>query len=99
MLLSMGESAQLIREFGTVQAVARLMLRLPTSRNSNTAAYYYQALSLNQRGRGNVFLASSLFEQVLKDASSRYRAKAMLALGTNAIVVGDQSLQPVVTAR
>lgn len=89
MLVFVGESAQMVREFEKVNAVARVMLRLPPSTKTETAAYYYRALSLNQRGRGKVLLASSLFEQVSEGASSHYRAKAMLALGTNSVAVGD----------
>jgi hypothetical protein len=54
-----------------------------------SAGDYYQALALNQGGRGDTTRAALFFERVADDASLHYRTRAVLALGTNALMNGD----------
>ena len=88
-LASVGDYAYSIRRPDIVGNVGLLLLSLPLSGQVESAGYYYQALSLNQFGRGNTVRAGTLFEQVADNGSLRYRARAMLALGTNSLGTGD----------
>jgi hypothetical protein len=88
-LASVGDHAYSIRQPDIVGNVGLLLLSLPLSGQVESAGYYYQALSLNQFGRGNTVRAGTLFEQVADNGSLRYRARAMLALGTNSLGTGD----------
>ncbi len=88
-LASVGDHAYAIRQPDIVGDVGLLLLSLPRSQQVESAGYYYQALSLNQFGRGDTVRACTLFEQVAENASLRYRARAMLALGTKSFRVGD----------
>lgn len=88
-LAPIADQAYSLRRLDVVGAAAQLLLNLPLSREWESAGHYYQALALNQGGRGDTVRAGSLFERVADCASSPYRARAMLALGTNSIAVGD----------
>ena len=89
-LASVGDHAYSIRQPDIVGNVGQLLLSLPLSRHIESAGHYYQALSLNQFGYGDTVRAGALFEQVADNCSFRYRARAMLALGTNSLGIGDQ---------
>lgn len=88
-LTSIADHGYLIREAETVGLVSELLLRLPVRRELEGAGYYYQALSLNRPGTDGVSVASVL-EGVADNASSEYRARAMLALGSSSFRIGDQ---------
>ncbi len=88
-LTSIGDHAYSIRQPETVGDVGQLLLSLPLSRQMESAGAYYQALSLNRFGDGDTVRAGNLFEQVADNGSFRYRARAMLALGTNSLGMGD----------
>jgi tetratricopeptide (TPR) repeat protein len=65
------------------------MLTLPLSRELESVAQYYRALSLNRGGRGDITSAESLFEKAADSGSTLYKARAMAALGTNCLASGD----------
>jgi hypothetical protein len=88
-LASAADHAYAIREPDIVGDVALLLLSLPLSKHVESAGYYYRALSLNQFGHGDTVRAGALFEQIADKGSLRYRARAMLALGTNSFENGD----------
>ena len=88
-LISVADHAYALRELDIVGCAGQLLSSLPVSRQSESVGHYYQALSLNRGGRGDTTRARALFEQVADRAPMQYRAKAMLALGTNSVMVGD----------
>ena len=88
-LVSLADSAQVSRHFEIVDGLARLIFSLPVSFQLQDVGRYYQALSLSRSAGGDITRAGSLFEEVANLASSQYRAKAMLALGTNSVALGD----------
>jgi hypothetical protein len=63
---------------------------VPVVRQVEGLGLYYEALSLSRGSTGDIARADSVLEQVADNASSRYRARAMLGLGTNALAVGDR---------
>jgi hypothetical protein len=88
-LASVGDHAYSLRQPDIVGDVGRLLLSFPFSRQVESAGYYYQALSLNRFGHGDTVRAGTLFEQVAENGSFRYRARAMLALGSNSFGIDD----------
>ena len=89
-LAFIGDYAYSIRQPDIVGDVGSLLLSLPLSRKVESAGHYYQALSLNRFGHGDTVRAGTLFEQVADNCALRYRARAMLALGTNSLYIGDE---------
>jgi tetratricopeptide (TPR) repeat protein len=89
-LVLLADAAQMLREFDKVDGFARLIFGLPVSGQLENVGRYYQALSLSRSAGGDITRAGLLFEQVAEVACSQYRAKAMLALGTNSVAVGDR---------
>lgn len=85
-----GDHARSVHRFDFVDYVGRLLLELPLSRQLESVGHYYRALSLSRGARGDLASAGLMFEQVADQASPRYRARAMLALGTNSVAVGDR---------
>ncbi len=90
-LTSTAHQAYDFRRFDIVGDAGRLLLSLPPSSKSEAVGEFYLALGLSRGTRGDTDSARSLFEHVAEKAALRYRAKAMLALGTNSIVVGDRT--------
>lgn len=88
-LASVADHAHSLRRLDIVNHAGQLMLTLPLSRELESVAQYYQALSLNRGGRGDITSAESLFEKAADNGSTRYRARAMAALGTNCLASGD----------
>jgi hypothetical protein len=88
-LVSVADHAHLIRRFDIVGHVGQLLLGLPLARQLEGLGDYYHAVSLNRASLGDTVRAGYLFERVGESASLQYRAKAMLALGTNSLAAGD----------
>jgi len=88
-LTCLAEHAYSARQLDVVGHVGQLLSRLPLSRQSESIGLYYQALNLNRGGRGDTVHAESLLEKVADSASLKYVARAMVALGINAVAVGD----------
>jgi hypothetical protein len=88
-LVSIADHAYATRQLEIVGQAGQLLSALPLSRQVESAGHYYQALALNQRGRGDTVRAGLLFEQVADDAPLQYRTRAMLALGSNSLATGD----------
>jgi tetratricopeptide (TPR) repeat protein len=89
-LASVADQAHSIHQFDIVEHVGRLLLNLSLSHQLESVGHYYRALSINQGGSGDTPRAVSLFEQVADEAPMRYRARAMLALGSKSLRLGDQ---------
>ena len=88
-LASVADHAYGTRQFDIVGCVSRLFLMLPLSRQLESVGQYYLALSLNRGSSGDIARAGCLFEWVADNGSSQYRARAILALGTNSCAAGD----------
>jgi hypothetical protein len=89
-LVSAADEAYSIRRLDLVNSAGELLLHLPLSRRLESIGHYYIALALNRGGLGDTVGASRLFERVAENASLRYRAKALLAMGTNFVMAGDE---------
>src|SRR6266404_1673232 len=84
------DRAHSIHQFNVVADVGQFLFNLPLSAQLESVGHYYRALSLSRGVRGDIARARSLFERVAEDASSRYRARAMLALGSKSMRVNDR---------
>lgn len=88
-LVSAADHAHSMRRLDVVGRVGRLLLSLPLSRRLEPVGDYYLALSINRGGHGDTVRAGRLFEKAADSASLHYRARAMLALGSNYFVAGE----------
>jgi hypothetical protein len=88
-LVSVADQAHSVRRLDIVSCVGKLLPNLPPAGRLETVGEYYQALSLNRGGHGDTVRADRLFEKAADNASLHYRARAMLALGSNYIVAGE----------
>lgn len=88
-LACLAEHAYSARQLDVAGCVGQLLSRLPLSRQTESIGLYYQALNLNRGGRGDTVHAESLLEKVADRASLKYVARAMVALGINAVAVAD----------
>jgi hypothetical protein len=88
-LVSLAEQSYLFRELETVDAASHLLVQLPLPRQYASVGRYYQALRLQQFGRGDLDKSRRLLEHVAGDAPVFYRTRAMVSLGANAWFRGD----------
>jgi hypothetical protein len=88
-LTSLAEHAYSARQLEIVGYAGHLLSQLPISRQTESAGIFYQALNLNRGGRGDTVRAECLLETVTGGASLKYVARAMVALGNNAVAVAD----------
>lgn len=88
-LVSAADHAHSIRRPDVVGSVGQLLLSLPQTRQLEAVGDYYLGLSLNRGGRGDTVRAAGLFEKAADSASLHFRAKAMLAVGSNYFVAGE----------
>jgi len=91
-LTSIADHAYLHRRYDVVGEVARLLLDLPLPDRFESVGRYYEALWINRNSRGDAVRGGSLFERVADDAPLRYRARALLALGTNSLDALDSRI-------
>lgn len=83
------DQAYATRQYEKIGALSQILLSLPLSPQVESIGLFYEALSLNRLGRGDTVRATALFRQVAERAPLKYRARAMLALGTREVSVGD----------
>lgn len=83
------DHAYAFRRFDIVGCVGELLVRLTLPRQFEGMGHYYQALGLNRGGHGDTLRADCLFELMADSSPSQYRARALLALGTNSLADGD----------
>lgn len=88
-LISGADHAHSLRRLDVVGWVGILLASLPLSRRMESVGDYYLALSVNRGGRGDTVRAGKLFENAADNAPLPYRARAMLALGSNNFVAGE----------
>jgi tetratricopeptide (TPR) repeat protein len=87
-LVSVADDAYSMRRLDLVRSAGELLLQLPLSSKLESIADYYIALGLNRSTLGEGPRAGRLFERVAENATSRYRGRALLALGSNQIMAG-----------
>jgi tetratricopeptide (TPR) repeat protein len=86
-LIAVADHAYPLRQMEVVEQASNLLMGLPLPREFKSIACYYKAICLKQRGQ--IDEARALFEQVAEKATSRYKARAMLGLGTLVSSCGD----------
>jgi len=84
-LISVADHAYATRAMDVVSFVGQLLSGLPVAAGLQSIGHYYEALSLNRRGCGDTVRAGSLLERVALGGPLRFRARAMLALGTKSL--------------
>jgi len=85
-LAGAADHAYAFRDLNVVNCIGRALIDIPSAQQLGS---YYLGLALSQGGRGDVNRAGSLFEQVASRGSLHFRARAMLALGTNCYISGN----------
>lgn len=88
-LVAIADHAQILRRLDVVDRVGDFLLELPLPRQLERVGHFYQALRHNRRGQGDTTRSKALFERVADTAPPRFCARAVLALGTNSIAIGD----------
>lgn len=86
-LIAVADHAYPLRQMEVVEQASGLLLCLPLPHEFKSIACYYKAICLKQRGQ--IDEARVLFERVAEKATSRYKARAILALGTLVSSCGD----------
>lgn len=86
-----GEVAQGLRDTQSLLDVARRIHELPLAGNASYIGNYYLALALNRGGTSNFPEANRILLEVADRGPGIFRAKAMLAYGTNHNISGDWS--------
>ncbi|HEY6330098.1 MAG TPA: hypothetical protein VI756_12235, partial [Blastocatellia bacterium] len=88
--VEMGERAHSLRDAEALRRVGQAIRSLPLGSKLTSIANYYTALSINRRGLDAYPEANRLLVEVVNDGPPTFRAKAMLALGTNLKIGGDR---------
>ena len=88
-LIYVADHAYAIRALDLVSFVGQQLAGLPVSDELQSIGHYYEALSLNRSGCGDTVRAGSLLERVADEASFQFRARAMVALGTNSLMASN----------
>jgi len=88
-LASLADHAYAFRRFEAIGWIGEVLLSLAPSTQMASLGHYYTALSLNRGARGNPSEATPLFEQVAENGPMHYRARALLALGSNSLAEHD----------
>ena len=92
-LISIADQAYPFRQMDVVEQASDLLLGLPLPREFKSIANYYKGFCIKRRGQFDE--ARALFEIVADEAPIRYRARAIIALGSIAFDSGDyQSAAP-----
>lgn len=88
-LVSIAERAYPWRQLDILRSAGEALMNLPLERRYRNVGLFYEALSVSGGGKGDAAKARSLFERVADDAPGRYRAKALLALGSGSVRSAD----------
>ena len=86
-LAAVAHHAYFARQIDMVEQASELMLALPLSKELNAVAKYYQALCITRKG--DFKSARQLLERVVGEATSPFRAKALLSIGATYYESGD----------
>lgn len=85
-LTTLAQHAYSSRQMDIVEQVSQVLMNLPLGREIRNIARYYQAFCIKRRGQFSE--AKSLFERVADEGPIKYRARAMIALGSIAFDSG-----------
>jgi tetratricopeptide (TPR) repeat protein len=88
-LVTLAEHAHAFRQMDILENVSQVLLGLPLPRRYEAVGRYYQALCIHKFGRGDVEQAVRLLERLSEAAPPRYRARAMLSMGSMSVRIGD----------
>ena len=88
-LATIAEHAYTVRRTDLLGSLSLAMLSLPLGSEFEGVGRYYQALSLQRFGTGELESATGLLEIVATAAPIHYRLRAMQSLGTNLFYKGD----------
>ncbi len=92
-LVKLADHAYTLRQMNAVEQISQILLSLPLACEFRNIARYYQGLCVKRKGE--LDRARALFERVAEAAPIKYRARAMIALGSAAFDSGDfQSVLP-----
>lgn len=86
-LIAIADIAYPLRQMETVEQASDILLSLPLPREYKSIASYYKAFCIKRRGQFDE--ARAMFEEVADDPSSKYKARAIIALGSVAFDSGD----------
>ena len=84
-LVAMAERAHAFRQMDKLEELSRVLATSSLPKQYEAVGRYYQALSIQRFGHGNVEQAAQLLERVAVNAPSRYRLKALVSLGANSV--------------
>ena len=76
-----------------VEQASDILLNLPLPREFKSIANYYKGFCIKRRGQFDE--ARAMFERVADEAPLRYKARAIIALGSIALDSGDISISNV----
>lgn len=88
-LIAVADQAYPLCQMETVEQASDLLLGLPLPREYKSIACYYKAYCVKWRGEFD--RARAMFERVAAEATSKYKARAILGLGSVAFDSGDFS--------
>lgn len=88
-LVTLVEQAYVFRRMDAVEQISSALVGLRLPQEFRVVGTYFQALCLRQESEDGLSRSTSLFEKVVGQAPSHYRAKALLSLGTNATNARD----------
>jgi hypothetical protein len=88
--IEIGERAQAQRNSDALRLVGDSILEMPLDGAHSLIGRYYQALSINRQGPQSYPKANKLLLEVADNGPAIFRAKARVALGTNANICGDR---------
>lgn len=92
-LTNLAHYAYASRQMDVVEQMSQILMNLPLGREIRNIARYYQAFCIKRRGQFRE--AYSLFERVADEGPLKYRARAIIALGSLAFDSSDfQSALP-----
>lgn len=86
-LVAVADQAFPFRQMDAVEQASDILLNLPLPREFKSIANYYKGSCLYRRKQ--IVEARAMFEQAADEAPSKYKVRAMIALGTMALTRGD----------
>jgi tetratricopeptide (TPR) repeat protein len=91
-LIDLAEQAHSFRRMDMLEGISEMLTGLRLPGEYGDIGRYYQALCIHKFGLGNVEQALRLLEPLADHAPLKYRAKAMLSMGSMYIRMGDNQL-------
>ena len=86
-LIAIADRAYPFRRMDVVEQASDILLTLPLPRKFKSIAHYYKAYCIKRRGQLDE--AQNIFEQVVDEVPTEYRARGIIGLGSVAFDKGD----------